>query len=93
MFSGTNTNFNTLRSYEDIMDTHALHIFYVRNGQIMHQSPEFESFKRVYSHKWKELKTWLDLLESVCRRLNLKLLKVQGGKLLKYLTQNVRPTV
>lgn len=75
------------------MDKHALHIFYVRNGKIMNESPEFESFKRVYSYKWEELEEWLDLLESVCLRLDIKLLKVEGGKLLKYLKMGVKPTV
>jgi hypothetical protein len=91
--SKTNLDMNTLRSYEDIMDKHALHIFYVRNGKIMHESPEFESFKRVYSHRMEELKVWLDLLESVCKRLNVKLLKVNGGKLLKFVLKQVKPTV
>ena len=91
--SRTNVDMNTLRSYEDIMDKHALHIFYVRNGKIMHESPEFESFKRVYSHRMEELQVWLDMLEKVCTKLDVKLLKVNGGKLLKYVMKQVTPTI
>lgn len=75
------------------MDKHALHIFYVRHGVIMHESPEFESFKRLYSSRFSDLEKWLNLLESVCRRLDIKLLQVNGGKLLKYITNGVKPTV
>ena len=75
------------------MDKHALHIFYVRNGIIMHESPEFESFKRLYTSRFSDLEKWLNLLETVCRRLEVKLLQVNGGKLLKYITNGVTPTV
>lgn len=75
------------------MDKHALHIFYVRNGKIMHESPEFESFQRVYSYRRSEVKLWTDMLESTCMKLGIKLLKVNGGKLLKYIMKNVKPTI
>ena len=35
------------RGYDKMMDQHALHVFMIRNGKIIQETPEFMSFKRV----------------------------------------------
>ena len=35
------------RGYDKIMDQHALHVFMIRKGKIIQETPEFVSFKRV----------------------------------------------
>lgn len=35
------------RGYDKVMDEHALHVFMIRKGKIIQETPEFLSFKRV----------------------------------------------
>lgn len=76
------------------MDEHAEHILYVRNGTILEETPEFESFKRVAENHaiWEELRIYLEEIETYCRMLKEKLLKVNGSLLLQLCVQKEAPT-
>ena len=74
------------RSYAQIMDQHAEHILYARNGLIIQETPEFESFKRVAENFgiWAQLIIYLNEIQIYCRILKEKLLKVNGSILLRH---------
>jgi hypothetical protein len=58
--AATGTGFNA-RTYAQIMDEHAEHILYVRNGSVLEETPEFESFKRVCEQNgiWEQLNVYI----------------------------------
>lgn len=51
------------RGYDKIMDEHALHIFLIRYGKVIEETPEFVSFKRVCERDWHNLAPLLKILE------------------------------
>ena len=81
------------RDYEDLMDQHALQIFLVRNGQIIDETPEFQSFKRLAGKKWQKLIPFLNLLLKCISKLDLKLVRINGSDLLKIALMHSKPSV
>lgn len=86
---------NTLkdREYEDMMDEHALQIFMVRNGKIIEETPEYQSFKRIAGKRWEKMIPFLKLLLKCIGDLNIKLVKINGSDLLKAALMHSRATV
>lgn len=80
------------RHYKKIMDEHALHIFLVRNGSAIKETPEFESFKRVHSQIWGKVTYYISQIEIYCRMLKTKLLRVNGSLLIQKIYRRVKPT-
>ena len=80
------------RDYDKLMDEHALHVFMVRNGESLQETPEFESFKRVYQLMWAEIIPYLDGLESYCKMLKIKMLKVNGSALVNLVRRKMQPS-
>lgn len=74
------------------MDEHALHIFLVRNGKVIRETPEFESFKRVHSQIWGRITQYITQLEIYCRMLKVKLLRVNGSRLVQKIYRRIKPT-
>ena len=74
------------------MDEHALHVFMVRNGEVLQETPEFESFKRVYGLMWAEVLPYLEELENYCKMLKIKLLKVNGSALVNLVRRKMLAT-
>lgn len=90
--SRSNQSEKNPREYDELMDEHALHIFMVRNGKVLDETPEFESFKRVYSLMWGDMIPYLTELEIYCRLLKVKILKVNGSALATLVKRKVLPT-
>lgn len=80
------------RKYSALMDEHALHIFLVRNGKAIEETPEFESFKRVHSSIWGHIKRYISQIEIYCRMLEVKMLKVNGSLLVRKIYRKIKPT-
>lgn len=81
------------RGYEDLMDEHALQIFIVRNGMIIEETPEFQSFKRLASKRWAKLQPFLKLLLKCISKLSIKLIRINGSDLLKVALMHRHPAV
>src|SRR3990167_126892 len=79
------------REYEDMMDQHALQIFMLRNGRIVAETPEFQSFKRLA--KMDRVRPYLDLVQTFASKLGIKTLWVNGSKLLVFVSKNQKATV
>jgi hypothetical protein len=81
------------RQYEEIMDQHALQIFLIRNGQVIEETPEYQSFKRLAGKKWPKVLPFILLLQKYVLKLGVKLIKVNGSKILELILGNKKPTV
>jgi hypothetical protein len=79
------------RKYEEMMDQHALQIFMLRNGRLVSETPEFQSFKRLA--KMEKVRPFLELLQDFASKLGIKTLWVNGSKLLLFAAKNYKPTV
>ena len=75
------------RDYEKIMDEHALHVFMIRNGKIIQETPEFISFKRVIRKDLAKIVPFLLTLEQFAAFLEKKLIKINGSELYKLIFQ------
>lgn len=73
------------RNYERMMDEHALHIFLVRYGKVIEETPEFVSFKRICELEWHRILPLIKMMEKNAKNLGIKLIKVNGGELYKLL--------
>lgn len=71
------------RGYERMMDEHALHIFLIRFGKVIEETPEFISFKRICERDWGKILPLIKILEKNSAILGIKLIKVNGGELYK----------
>lgn len=80
------------RKYDVLMDEHALHMFMVRNGEIVDTTPEFESFKRVYKLMWSDILPYLQEIQIYCRVTKMKLLNVNGSELIRLVRRKAPPT-
>ena len=79
------------REYEEMMDQHALQIFMLRNGRIVAETPEYQSFKRLA--KAERVRPYLDLLQKFAAKLQIKTLWVNGSKLLVFAAKHLRASV
>lgn len=79
------------REYEEMMDQHALQIFMLRNGRIVAETPEYQSFKRLA--KSEKVRPYLELLQKFASKLHIKTLWVNGSKLLVFAAKNIKATV
>lgn len=58
------------KEYEEIMDVHALQIFLIRNGEVITQTPEYQSFQRIATEHWKMVELYLTRLQTFAKMLN-----------------------
>ena len=79
------------REYEDMMDQHALQIFMVRQGKIVEETPEYQSFKRLAGGKWVALQPFLLALSKLIKQSGAKLVYINGSALLEVLAKKARP--
>lgn len=75
------------RDYDKIMDDHSQHVFQIRKGKVIQETPEFISFKRVCEKEWNRIEPLIFTLESYAKLLNYRLLKINGSKLYKQIFQ------
>lgn len=81
------------RLYEEIMDQHALQIFLIRNGEVIDETPEYQSFKRLAAKRWAKVMPFILLLQKYVLKLGVKLIKVNGSKILELILGNKKATV
>jgi hypothetical protein len=62
------------------MDEYSLHQLIIRKGQVLDQTPEFNSFKRTYLQKWGQISYILMLLEKLLKGSSLEMAYVDGRK-------------
>jgi hypothetical protein len=78
------------RTYEEIVDSFSGHQIIFRKGKIL-QTPEFQSFKRVYSETWGNLSQALSFAEDVFTRINAPIVYLDGKKLVHFVKDELRP--
>lgn len=81
------------REYEQVMDEHALQIFLIRNGKVIEETPEYQSFKRLAGTKYDVMEKYLKVLLKYIEKMDIKLIRVNGSELLALALHNKKPTV
>ena len=81
------------RGYEELMDQHALQIFMIRNGMVIEETPEYQSFKRITARHAAEIAPWLALIQQYVSKMQIKLIRVNGSELMKLISQGIRPNI
>lgn len=67
-----------LRNYIVLMDKYSLHNFMIYNGETLRDTPEFQSFKRTYNHKWGAIMNIVRQLEGFLSKHGIKLAIING---------------
>jgi hypothetical protein len=70
-----------LRNYTTLLDKFSLHNFMIYNGQTLKDTPEFQSFRRTYTHEWGSIAVIISLLEKLMREHSVKLAIINGPNL------------
>jgi len=70
-----------LRNYTMLMDTFSLHNFVIYQGETLKNTPEFQSFRRQYSHEWGSISHLIGMLESIMVEFLVKLAIINGPEL------------
>jgi len=55
--------------------------FYFKQGHVLEETPEFESFKRTYENQWARIENILKSLEKLMRDYAINLVTVDGKSL------------
>ena len=65
----------------------------VRKGRIVEETPEYQSFKRLADTRMDRVRPHLNLLLEVIKKLDVKLIRVNGAQLLSYSLTHAKPTI
>ena len=81
-----------LRNYTMMMDQFSLHNFVIYQGETLKNTPEFQSFRRLYTHEWGSISHLVSMLESIMRDYLVKLAIINGPALYELASLN-KPAV
>ena len=70
-----------LRNYTTLMDKFSLHNFVIYYGETLKDTPEFQSFRREYSHEWGAISYLIAKLEKLLTEFHVKLAVISGPQL------------
>lgn len=77
-----------LRNYTTLMDKFSLHNFVIYYGETLKNTPEFQSFRREYSHEWGAVSYLIAKLEKLLSEFHVKLAIISGPELHKLASLN-----
>ena len=78
------------RTYDEIVDSFSGHQIIFRKGKIL-STPEFQSFRRVYSESWGNIAQALAFAEDVFNRISAPIVYVDGKKLVHAVKDELKP--
>ena len=70
-----------LRNYTMLMDKFSLHNFVIYQGETLRNTPEFQSFRRQYTHEWGSISHLISMLEGIMVEFLVKLAIINGPAL------------
>jgi len=70
-----------LRNYTMMMDSFSLHNFVIYQGETLKNTPEFQSFRRQYTHEWGGISHLISMLEGIMVEFLVKLAIINGPAL------------
>jgi hypothetical protein len=71
------------------MDQYSLHNFMIYEGRSLQDTPEFQSFKRLYSHEWGSVCAVIKLLEDLLSENSIKLAFINGPSIFSLASLNL----
>ena len=87
-----NATLDELRNYMTMLDKHSLHNFMIYDGKTLKDTPEFQSFRRMYQHKWGSISSIIEQIESFLSKYQVKLAIINGPKVFELSKLNL-PTI
>lgn len=78
------------RTYHEIVDSFSGHQIIFRKGVIL-PTPEFQSFKRVYSEAWGNLAQALNFAQEIFTKIAAPLVYIDGKRLVEFVKDELRP--
>lgn len=69
------------RAYNELMDAYSLHQFIIRKGKVIESTPEFASFKRLFTTRWGDIVLVIHALEKLLGEYTVPLAYVDGKKM------------
>ena len=78
-----------LRNYTTLMDKFSLHNFVIYQGETLKNTPEFQSFRRQYTHEWGAVSYLVAKLEKLLDEFHVKLAIINGPALYELASLNL----
>mmetsp|Transcript_17270 Transcript_17270/g.28993 ORF Transcript_17270/g.28993 Transcript_17270/m.28993 type:complete len:899 (+) Transcript_17270:37-2733(+) len=78
-----------LRNYITLMDKYSLHNFLIYEGKALHETPEFQSFKRTYQFRWGAINHIIVQLEEFFQQHEVKLAIINGPRVFELSKMNL----
>nr|CCC89911.1 unnamed protein product [Trypanosoma congolense IL3000] len=78
-----------VRTYSQLLDEYSMHEFIIRKGTTLRSTPEFASFKRMYSQCWGNIEHIVCKLEEFLKMYDVELAFVDGKKVAELATFQV----
>ncbi|EGR31111.1 IQ calmodulin-binding motif family protein, putative, partial [Ichthyophthirius multifiliis] len=79
------------KTYPQVLDTYSLHHFIIRKGKTLEETPEFQSYKRMFSKEWPYLKNIIKSLEKLMKDYGVQIAQIDGKQLVNYSQQKIIP--
>ena len=86
-FDDLNFKKTNILSYPEVLDTYSLHQFIIRKGRTLHETPEFQSYKRICENIWEPISNIIKSLEKLLSNYDIQLAYIDGKKLAKLAIQ------
>lgn len=81
---------NEVKTFEQVVDSFSMHQIMIRKGKIQ-VTPEYQSFRRVYSEQWGDIFQALTYAEEVFSKFMMPMVYINGKKLVGLVKDELRP--
>lgn len=92
-FEELNFKKTSILTYPEVLDTYSLHLFIIRKGRTLIETPEFQSYKRICQNIWEPISNIIKNLEKLLRNYGVPLATIDGKKVARLAVQNKKPTL
>ncbi len=66
--------------YLEVVDEYSSHEFLMRRGQVLHDTPEFQSYMRLHAQTWHQIQFVIEQLASFLSQFEVSLANIDGKK-------------
>jgi IQ domain-containing protein H len=73
-------NVAAIRGYLELLDQYSLHHFIIYKGKTVFETPEFESFQRLYVTRWGAIMSTISALERLLKKHNVPVAVIDGPR-------------
>ena len=86
-FDELNFKKTSILTYPEVLDAYSLHLFIIRKGRTLNETPEFQSYKRICENIWEPISNIIKSLEKLLHNYGVPLATIDGKKVARLAVQ------